>query len=73
MLVSLIAIVVACLAICIWALWSFNRYGKELKPAFTEKYWRDVPVKGEHPAVVGRIMRFDKPETAILPSRCSTW
>jgi len=66
MLVSLIAIVVACLAICIWALWSFNRYGKELKPAFTEKYWRDVPVKGEHPAVVGRIMRFDKPENSDL-------
>lgn len=59
-LVSLIASIVVCLAICIWALWSFNRYGKELRPTFTEKYWRDVPVKGEHPAVVGRIMRFDR-------------
>lgn len=58
-IVSLIASILVCLAICIWALWSFNRYGKELKPTFTEKYWRDVPVKGEHPAVVGRIMRFD--------------
>lgn len=59
-LVSLIVCIVACLAVCIWALWSFNRYGKELKPTFTEKYWRDVPVKGEHPAVIGRLMRFDE-------------
>ena len=59
-LVSLIVCILVCLAICIWALWSFNRYGKELKPTFTEKYWRDVPVKGEHPAVIGRLMRFDE-------------
>lgn len=57
---SLIVCVIICLAICLWALWSFKRYGKELKPTFTEKYWRDVPVKGEHPAVIGRIMRFDE-------------
>lgn len=59
MLASLIVSILVCLAACIWALWSFNRYGKELKPTFTEKYWRDVPVEGEHPAVIGRIMRFD--------------
>lgn len=58
-LVSLIIVVLVCLGLCIWALWSFNRYGKELKPTFTEKYWRDVPVKGEQPAVIGRIMRFN--------------
>lgn len=58
-LLSLIASIVVCLVACVWALWSFRRYGKELKPTFTEEYWRDVPVKGEHPAVIGRIMRFD--------------
>jgi uncharacterized membrane protein len=51
--------IVVCLAICLWALYSFKRYGKELKPTFTEKYWRDVPEPGEHPAVIGRIMRFN--------------
>lgn len=60
MLASLIVCIIVCLAVCIWALWSFNRYGKEFKPTFIEKYWRDVPAKGEHPAVIGRLMRFDE-------------
>ena len=66
MLISLIVAIVACLAACIWALWSFNRYGKELKPNFTDKYWRDVPVQGEHPAVIGRLIRFDKESNTDL-------
>ncbi len=57
----IVAILISVLAL-VWALWSFVRYGKELKPQFTDEYWRDVPVKGEHPAVIGRLCRFDKEE-----------
>lgn len=55
-----IVVVLACLALLIWGLRSFVRYGKELEPTFTDEYWRDVPVAGEHPAVIGRLCRFDK-------------
>lgn len=43
----------------IWGFWTFRKYGKELKPTFTDKYWRDEPVPGVHPAVIGRLIRFD--------------
>lgn len=66
MLISLIVSILVCLAACIWALWSFKRYGKELKPTFTEKYWRDVPVEGEQPAVIGRLIRFDQESNTDL-------
>lgn len=56
----LLAVVLVCLALLIWGLYSFVRYGKELKPQFKETYWRDVPVEGEHPAVIGRLCRFNK-------------
>lgn len=56
----LLAVVLVCLALLVWALRSFLRYGKELEPQFKETYWRDVPVEGEHPAVIGRLCRFDK-------------
>ena len=56
----LLAVVLVCLALLVWALRSFLRYGKELEPQFKEIYWRDVPVEGEHPAVIGRLCRFDK-------------
>lgn len=36
------------------------RHGKEHKPNFTEKYWRDVPEKGVDPAVIARLWRWDK-------------
>ncbi len=56
----LLAVVLVCLALLVWALRSFLRYGKELEPQFKEIYWRDVPVEGEHPAVIGRLCRFGK-------------
>ncbi len=56
---ALIATMIIAILACLWALWSFRRYGKELEPQFKEKYWRDIPVEGEHPAVVGRLCRFD--------------
>ena len=33
----------------------FRRFGKEYRPQFTEKYWRDVPDPNLHPAVVARL------------------
>lgn len=42
-----------------WAVWRFFKYGRELKPNFTDTYWRDEPLEGAHPAVVGRLIRFD--------------
>lgn len=38
----------------------FRRHGKEHKPEFQGEYWRDVPAKGVHPAVVGRIWRWNE-------------
>lgn len=49
-----------CLIVLVWALWAFFRHGKEYAPAFTEKYWRDVPDKGVHPAVIGRLWRWNR-------------
>lgn len=44
----------------IWAAFCFFRYGREHKPGFTEKYWRDVPNKQVHPVVIGRLMRWNR-------------
>lgn len=56
----LIVVILVCLALLVWGVRSFIRYGKELEPTFKEEYWRDVPVAGAHPAEVGRLWRFDK-------------
>ena len=55
-----------CLLVLAWALWAFFRYGKEYTPAFTDKYWRDVPSKGMHPAVIGRLWRWNRESTDDL-------
>ncbi|MGI6033976.1 MAG: DUF2207 family protein [Coriobacteriales bacterium] len=52
LLISVVMIVVAVLL--------YRRYGKEHKPQFTDKYWRDVPEKGLNPLVVARLMRWNK-------------
>lgn len=62
-LALILVVVLVCLALLIWAFRSFIRYGKELKPQFTDKYWRDVPLEGEHPSVIGRLCRFNKEST----------
>ena len=49
-----------CLIVLAWALWAFFRHGKEHTPTFTDKYWRDVPGKGIHPAVIGRLWRWNR-------------
>lgn len=48
-------------ALClIVAIVLFLRYGKEYKPQTPLDYWRDVPEKGAHPAVIGRLWRWNK-------------
>lgn len=56
---TLVFAVLISLALLIWAIIQFVRYGKELEPTFKDEYWRADPVPGEHPAVIGRICRFD--------------
>ena len=59
-----LAYIVICLlvsiAIIAWAIVMFIRHGREYKPQFQEKYWRDVPEKGAAPAVIGRLWRWDE-------------
>lgn len=56
---SLVASLLLALLAIAWAVWRFFKYGRELKPHFDDTYWRDDPLPGAHPAVVGRLMRFD--------------
>ncbi len=44
----------------------FLRHGKEYKPQFNDEYWRDVPQKGIHPAVIGRLLRWDEEDANDL-------
>jgi uncharacterized membrane protein len=58
--------IVISLLLLVWTVITFLRHGRELKPTFTEKYWRDVPDKDLHPAVAGRCWRFRKESTDDL-------
>lgn len=59
-----LAFVIGCGVICVlliaWALRAYFKYGKEHIPDFTEEYWRDVPESGTHPAIIGRLWRWDR-------------
>ncbi len=59
------------LIMVIVALFLFFRHGKEYKPQFQEKYWRDYP-SDDHPAVLGALWKWgniEAPEfTATLMS-----
>lgn len=59
-LVFVIACIVICLLALAWALRAYFKYGKELTPDFTGEYWRDAPQQGVHPAVIGRLWRWDR-------------
>lgn len=61
----MIAITIISLACSALALVIFFRYGREYRPKFTEKYWRDVPARDIHPAVVTRIWNWNKPDKDI--------
>ena len=49
---------IVCVAVLAWALIMYFRYGKEYEPQFKDEYWRDVPDKGTHPALIGRLWRW---------------
>ena len=54
------------LAMIIVALVLFFKFGREYKPKFSDEYWRDVPDKKLHPAVIARLWRWDKQDANDL-------
>ena len=62
-----LAFVIGCAALCVlllvWGLWAYFRFGREHKPDFTDEYWRDVPDPSVHPAVIGRLWRWDREDS----------
>lgn len=65
-LLFLVGIGVASIALVGWGIFEFMRHGKEHTPTFTDEYWRDVPDKTLHPAVMGRLYRWNKESTEDL-------
>lgn len=59
-LLFIISIALICVLLLVWALRAYYKYGKEHTPDFTEEYWRDVPDPRIHPAVIGRLWRWDR-------------
>lgn len=59
-----LAFVIACGVICVlllaWGLRSYLKYGREYNPDFKDEYWRDVPDPSIHPAIFGRLWRWDR-------------
>lgn len=55
-----IGVIAACVAALAVAAALFMRFGREHRPDFTGKYWRDVPHEGMQPAVVGRLWRWNR-------------
>lgn len=59
-----LAFIIGCGVVCVlliaWALRAYFKYGREYKPSFTDEYWRDVPDPSVHPAVIGRLWRWDR-------------
>ncbi|WP_258552584.1 DUF2207 domain-containing protein [Paraeggerthella sp.] len=59
-----LAFIVGCgvisVLLLLWGLWSYRRYGREHEPDFKDEYWRDVPDSAVHPAVIGRLWRWDR-------------
>ncbi len=49
-----------CLIIIVACIFMYLRFGREYKPNFTNDYWRDDPLPGTNPAVIGRIWRMNK-------------
>ena len=57
-----LALIVGCLVVSVgaivWALVIFVRHGKEHKPKFQDRYWRDIPAADVHPSIIGRLWRW---------------
>ncbi|HIT45561.1 MAG TPA: DUF2207 domain-containing protein [Candidatus Aphodovivens excrementavium] len=62
-----LAFIIACALLCVAALcvglWAYLRHGKEYDPTFKDEYWRDTPDKQTHPALIGRLWRWDRPSS----------
>lgn len=59
---ALVLLLIVFIGPIIWALVMLFRYGRELKPTEQLDYWRDVPDKGVHPAVIARLENWNKHE-----------
>ncbi len=59
-LLFVLGIALICVLLLLWALRAYFKYGKEYTPDFTDEYWRDVPMPGMHPAVIGRLWRWNR-------------
>lgn len=59
-----LALVIVCGVLCalslVWALVLYLKYGKEHRPDFTDQYWRSVPDRSLHPAVIARLWRWGR-------------
>lgn len=61
MLTQLLGVAAACAAGLLVAGGLFLIFGREHRPSFRDKYWRDVPEPGMPPAIVGCIWRWGEP------------
>ncbi len=65
-----LAFMIACAAVCVIAiviaLVLYFKYGKEYTPEFKNKYLDEVPEMGIHPAVVGRLWRWNRENASDL-------
>lgn len=65
-LLMVVVPVVLSLVMIVVALALFFKFGREHKPEFSDEYWRDVPDKRVHPAVVARVWRWNKEDANDL-------
>lgn len=67
-----VALIVGCILISIllilWTVRSYFKYGKEYQVEFKEKYWRDVPSKGDHPLVMSRLQSWNREDKNDFPA-----
>lgn len=62
-----VCVAVALLFIAL-SIFLFFKYGKEYKPKFQDDYWRDAPEPGINPAIIARLMRWNKKDTSDITS-----
>ncbi len=62
---SALVLALVCAAVCIlllvWALRSYFKYGKNYQPDFTDEYTCEAPDASIHPALIGRLWRWNRP------------
>lgn len=59
-----LALIAGCALLCAATLgvglWAYFRFGREYEPRFKDDYWNEEPEQGTHPAVIGRLWRWDR-------------